>query len=57
MNVKVKALQDFNYYNNNGYFEVKKDDVFEVDEDTFEALRVQGLVKIFTNENKIKREV
>ncbi|MGC9100857.1 MAG: hypothetical protein ACP5HC_06335 [Caldisericum sp.] len=55
--VKVKALQDFNYYNNNGYFEVKKDDVFEVDEDTFEALRVQGLVKIFTNESKIKREV
>jgi hypothetical protein len=55
--VKVKALQDFSYYNNNGYFEVKKDEVFEVDEDTFKALRVQGLVKILTNENKIKREV
>jgi hypothetical protein len=48
--VKVKALQNFSYFNYNGYFEVQQDEVFEVDEKTYKDLLAQGLVEIFTNE-------
>jgi hypothetical protein len=57
--MKVKALIDFKYFNNSGHFEVKKNEIVEIDEELAKDFIRQGLVEEikFTVEIKAVEEI
>ena len=52
--MKIKALEDFRFFNNNGFREIKKGEEFEVDDELAKDFLRMGLVEFLGKSNDLK---
>jgi len=52
--MKIKALEDFRFFNNNGFREIKKDEEFEVNDELAKDFLRMGLVEFLGKSNDLK---